>query len=125
MRINCTHHCFPNYSPEVGEELKRVARERASISNKGHKKSDAGSSDSSEKQDDEPQPQPEPAKNSLVSSKESDSKLEPPPTRQGEGGENNESGVLPPSIEDEIDHIVAAISNKLRNISKEKRDEVT
>lgn len=118
--FNCTH-CFPNYSPEVGEELKRVARERASISNKGHKKSDAGSSNPSEKQDDEPQPQP--AKNSSVSSKESDSKLEPPLTQQG--GENNESGVLPPSIEEEIDHIVAAISNKLRNISKEKRDEVT
>ena len=100
-----------------------MARERASISNKGHKKSDAGSSNSSERQDDEPQPKPEPAKNTLVSSKESDSKLEPPPTQQG--GENNESGVLSPSIEDEIDHIVAAISNKLlRNISKEKRDEV-
>ena len=124
MRINCTH-CFPNYSPEVGEELKRVARERASISNKGHKKSDAGSSNPSEKQD-----EPESANNAgdvdlnkAAGKSSKDSKLEPPPTRQG--GENNESGVLPPSIEEEIDHIVAAISNKLRNISKEKRDEVT
>ena len=88
--------------PEVGDELKRVARERASAANKGKKSDKAGGGDADSLEEQVP---------SLVHKNEGRDNM---PLPAGDSKERDDDKLCA-NLEGEIEAIVAAISKKLRH----------
>jgi len=102
--------------PEVGEELKRVARERASVK-KGHsnKVTSGGNSTIVDSEDDGDKEEAKPSKEAKSSKDESSQEVHESIGTAPQQVNSESSSALPqPTIDDQIDNMVKIFAEKLR-----------